>query len=410
MASRKSESGKRGVSPHSERPGSYVKVSGSKRRRKARKGRSERPSVPPSGVQTVDLADAGTDVVASTPSAALEATASVRPEPQPPSDDDACAVDDLRSSRTRPVQRPLGPLGLDEPGVVKPELTHVAQVRLQVVELPPPAAASAPPAERAPRGEARARAITGELEFRAPSGSFEQAVIEDGAADGADMDPLREMDEALALARHSLNSISLAPRDSLSSVLDARPSYRASPQPEDRSSKWAWGALLSMLCLIIGAAGVVAVRNALRAEGRSEGRQASPAEVASEPAQAPRELPSAAAAAPPASAARPSAPAGEAPQARAAASAPERAPTAPPAELAQDKPLARAPRAPAPSVPAAAAAPVPATRKPQGRPSATAVAPPRALAAHMSAAPPSAPAAEAPLDEQGLPTNPYAEP
>jgi hypothetical protein len=241
MVTRKSDDGPP-ADKSAARPGSYVKISGSRRRRKGKKqgagaatASSVSPAMPPDGAKD--------------------------------GDDDALpyGIDDLRPSKApsanRPSWRPPGPLGMDERRVdaadaeehpIAPEPDKMAQVAL------PPAGGpdnhnqslteGLPPEQQAEIDEELARQLS-----EAPP---PRALPRDIGAVRQAVQPRDDMRPANLIGDE-------VPRHSLSSVLGARPSLRPSPvPPPTRFSLMLWVAI-AVLVAIIAAAIVVAVRETL---------------------------------------------------------------------------------------------------------------------------------------------------
>lgn len=246
MVTRKSDGGPP-AGKDAARPGSYVKISGSRRRRKGKKqgaGAAAASSASP----TAPRGEIGKDA-----------------------DDDALAyaVDDLRRPKApsgpRPSWRPPGPLGMDEP-------------RIDAAGAEEHPVAGAP--ETLQQVGLRA---TGEPDNhnQAPSDGLtpeQQAQIDEELARQLSepppprVDPPRDPDAVrpAVLLRDEVHPViplgEEVARPSLSSVLGARPSMRPSPAPPPtRISLLMWIAI-AVLVAIIAAAAVVAVRETLRGE------------------------------------------------------------------------------------------------------------------------------------------------
>jgi hypothetical protein len=270
MVTRKSGDGSRSAAEvGSDRPGSYVKVSGSRRRRKRRGSTMPPPQESPSLDESriVDTVGESDDGRGSDPGGDL--------------------VDDLRSAHARGERgsqpssnRPrnqIGPLGIEDLRA-EPPANSVGSDRphtLNVVEIN---------ASESPRHDPFGDEIT----TQSPSANlFEQEDEEE------EEDPVSALDRELAREyaldalkpaependpendhdRPSLLSVRdmLARREeydtqearhSLSSVLGARPSLRPSPQPERPrdSASVLWWLVVAALVAIIAAAGAIAAR------------------------------------------------------------------------------------------------------------------------------------------------------
>jgi hypothetical protein len=238
MVTRKSGDGSRSADVGSDRPGSYVKVSGSRRRRKGRRG----STIPPSAAVAPDQARI-VDTVAET-------------EDERTSDLGDDAVDDLRRGSKPASNRPrneLGPLGIDD------------------IRSDPPANTLG--SDR-PRESLRVVEINASEQPR--SKLFDD---EDDEVDEADRELARqyEIDDASlgesdvrASARPQAGGLVLRDpfeaeesRQSLSSVLGARASLRPSPPPEGAKKDAAsvlWWLVVASLVAIIAAAGAIAAR------------------------------------------------------------------------------------------------------------------------------------------------------
>jgi hypothetical protein len=336
MATRKSGDESRDASASGDRPGSY-KLSGSRRKKKAQKRASERPAAKSSAPAPSEPSRASAAVGGSERERSDDANASgVRAtEADEPTQTDAGAnsVDDLRPSKpqsSRAPRRPLGPLGMHdatapqaatEPVRSTPSSTS-SPSRRNVVEInapgvsptsveagePPrdrgddePAQAAAEPINHdraAPVGVWSGRAheqqddvFEDALEFRVPSGSFAHASDESheaGSVHQGAYDPRAAHARPAAPLPSAAPDFAapLAPHYQASSVLDARPSFNPSSKPSlaQDSSRGLWLAV-AILCAIIAAAGVIAVRDALRAASaqRAVAPSAEPRALAPEP-------------------------------------------------------------------------------------------------------------------------------
>lgn len=292
MATRKGGDGSRSADVDTERPGSYVKVSGSRRRRKRRASQMPSASEPPDSDRIVDTVG--------------------EEEPDEGRRSDLDLVDDLRRSSKPSSNRPrqeIGPLGIDDIRSDPPENGSASdRARSRgIVEIN----ASAEPLHD-PFGE--------EVTTRAPVSSslFDEEVSGRDADDTlppASDDSVTDEDRELA-REYALDALiqpdAVAPelrlqrvpardvlaqlddydadaRHSLSSVLGARPSLRPSPQPEKQrdSASALWWLVVASLIAIIAAAGAIAAR-----EQFADREDAAPV-AASEPEQAIGSAPSA---------------------------------------------------------------------------------------------------------------------
>src|SRR5689334_15582207 len=122
MATRKSGDGSRDADEAGASPGSYAKVSGSRRKRK-KKGRSMPPSAPPPGSTHV-RSSGPEDLEDVVDTEGVDTSDEVGRQTQPDwgtatRDERDMPVDDLRRKpiSSRAPKKPIGPLGMDEPAV-----------------------------------------------------------------------------------------------------------------------------------------------------------------------------------------------------------------------------------------------------------------------------------------------------
>ena len=259
-----------------ERPGSYVKIAGSRRRRRGRKSApSVRPLSASEGQQPLDRA-VGESERGSTP---LDAQF----EP---------AVDDLRavhSPSSRAPRRSHGPLGMEDAHserATAPEPTpSVAHVRVIEVNTPPRASDNT---NAQPGSHASVRADLSAAPSHASTSHPPAASVTPADGDGDDRfaseeelpapepQPSPEPVPAARLVGHELPSDhafgsghpDATPRRGFSSVLNARASMRPSPPPPPRSAL-GWWLVILLLTGIIVAAVVVAVRERMDDDARA---------------------------------------------------------------------------------------------------------------------------------------------
>jgi hypothetical protein len=282
MATRKSGDGSRNADVGSERPGSYAKVSGSRRRRKGRRGAS---SIPPAD-------DAGAAGVASRGRGSAPVVDTVGESDDGRISDlgDDNAVDDLRRpskpSSNRAPRKEVGPLGMED------------------IRSEPPAntvdPSSLPPRERVPSDSPHVKVVEINSAASRSERRHTQLEVDDEREDTepevrrypslperSDQELAREYDlDASAIGRDIRASMrpartSLARLDapygaqdaphSLSSVLGARPSLRPSPPPEKQrdAASILWWLVVSGLTAIIAAAVTIAAREQLRPQEES---------------------------------------------------------------------------------------------------------------------------------------------
>jgi hypothetical protein len=274
MATRKSEDGSRSADAGSESPGSYVKVSGSRRRRKRRGS-----TMPPPRDSAASEAPRIVDTVAEVE--------------QEPGVEVGIAVDDLRRGSKPSSSRPrkeIGPLGLDDMRT-EPPASSVGSDRprtLNVIEIN---------ASEAPRHDPFGEEITTlapasrlfEDEDEEPVSDTDRELAREYALD--DLRPA-EQDEPVSLQavrdvlqrRDSYEA--LDDRQSMSSVLGARPSLRpSSPMPEKPrdGASVLWWLVVAALVGIIAAAGAIAAREQFASDGEAEPAVAPPEPVVSAP-------------------------------------------------------------------------------------------------------------------------------
>lgn len=254
MATRKSDGGPPDDDKGAARPGSYVKISGSRRRRKGKKQ------------------GAGTMSNASAARSAVDERGSAPPAGEHDEGGDDSfdyAVDDLRPSRTSPSPsrqswRPPGPLGMnagraDESG----ERSGAAQKGPEAVLHGP----TASPAGAAP-GDSAARSATDGLtpaqRVQIDEELYRELSEPPPRASSPDASPVRPAVLIRDEAHQSVLIGEEVPRHSLSSVLGARPSLRPSPPaPAPGRAALVWWVGVALLVGIIAAAAAVAVRERL---------------------------------------------------------------------------------------------------------------------------------------------------
>jgi hypothetical protein len=398
MATRKSGDGPRGADEADVSPGSYAKVSGSRRKRK-KKGRSMPPSAPPSGATEIltpreSLHDGLEDVV--------DTEGVDTSDPQPGrhaesewgagrGDERDLSVDDLRRRpiSSRAPRRPHGPLGMEdapaEPEVhadlrsraEEPSPSRSAAQKLSSPLPPTPAAAGSPARMRVveinPPETDNTNALWGDEEDQEQdSDEFELSSVvartqEDfhgiqstqkgvralhdaspALARQSQEDPRDDDEEVSRLLDERLRESNVPlPRHSFSSVLGARPSLRPSPPPPPEKVSLLWWLMVTLLSSIIIAAGVIAFREAMhKGEQVADPEQSEP--VAPGPSEpSPYDVRKA-----PSSNGHNSATITSSPSAFPPASGAVRAPSAPAAPLA---PAAKATEPSAPATPAGAA-------------------------------------------------------
>ncbi|MDB4971892.1 MAG: hypothetical protein JWN48_233 [Myxococcaceae bacterium] len=284
MATRKSGDGSRGMdASEGERPGSYAKTSGSRRKRKLKKGRSSAPPSPssappyervdesteqPLGFDALDALDVEGEEVEQR---RLDRT--TQPEWGAASPD---LVDDLRRkpSSSRAPRKQLGPLGMDDaapdaisrssqPARISTPRPTSPSGRLNVVEINPTEQLSDnsnhEPYGEEPSNDPFGDPFANQLEPSEPPGPPPRSLAPAAAPSLRAQDPQYALEEAWL-------SPELGPRPSLSSVFGARVSLRPSPPPPPSSVSALWWVVVSLLSAIIVAAGVIAVREAQRAE------------------------------------------------------------------------------------------------------------------------------------------------
>ncbi|HEX5660104.1 MAG TPA: hypothetical protein VFX59_23070 [Polyangiales bacterium] len=284
MATRKSEDGSRSADAGSDRPGSYVKVSGSRRRRKRRGSTMPPPGVAGDEARIVDtVGEAQVE----------ERGFSAREQEEERIADRGVAVDDLRRGSKPSSNRPrkeLGPLGIDDIRS-EPPANSVGSDRprtLNVIEIN---------ASESPRVEASGFSVREQHNDPFGEEITTESPVSSLFDDEDDEEPVPDMDRELA-AEYALDDlrpaesdvrVSLQPvrdmlalrdeyelddqRHSLSSVLGARPSLRPSPRPEMPSRDSAsvlWWLVVAALVGIIAAAGAIAAREQFASEPEPE--------------------------------------------------------------------------------------------------------------------------------------------
>lgn len=315
MATRKSGDGSRGADEAGVSPGSYAKVSGSRRKRK-KKGRSMPPSAPPPG-STALLVSGRDDLEDVVDTEGVDTSEEVGRQTQPDwgtatRDERDMPVDDLRRKPTssRAPKKPHGPLGMDEPvgegqlqpdavrrisSPVPPSSAGSAAGRMRVIEINPPESAN----NNTRWGDEDEAEASDDEGGEQDSDEFELDTSASGTREG--YNPLDDADDdvapasALGAAREADNQNereadrnerepdhaderededelsrilderlrdSHAPRHSLSSVLGARPSMRPSPPPPPEKLSPIWWLMVTLLSAIIIAAGIIAYREA----------------------------------------------------------------------------------------------------------------------------------------------------
>jgi cytoskeletal protein RodZ len=325
MATRKSGDGSRGADEAGVSPGSYAKVSGSRRKRK-KKGRSMPPSAPPAGSTAVlasgqPLADSFEDVV---DTEGVDTSDEVGRQTQPDwgtatRDERDLSVDDLRRKPTssRAPRKPLGPLGMDEAPAesvrdsepakklsspLPPAPAGSVATRMRVIEINPPESANNNASwgdeDAGDAGDDEADDPSSD-EFELGPGPDVQAPREHqdprdsrhdvealGGGRAADNHNEREDDDELSRILDERLRDSHAPRHSMSSVLGARASLRPSPPPPPEKLSPIWWLMVTLLSAIIIAAGIIAFREATH---RSEQAEApAPTQDTAAPASTPK--------------------------------------------------------------------------------------------------------------------------
>lgn len=308
MATRKSGDGSRGADEAGVSPGSYAKVSGSRRKRK-KKGRSMPPSAPPPG-STAVLASGRDDLEDVVDTEGVDTSDEVGRQTQPDwgtatRDERDMPVDDLRRKPTssRAPKKPLGPLGMDEPAVegqlqpdavrkiaspLPPAPAGSGAARMRVIEINPPESANNNATwgdegegedEDEGSDEPRSDQDSDEFELGAGSSGTREGYnpLDDDAAGAhatqalgatreADNQNEREDDAELSRILDERLRDSHAPRHSMSSVLGARASMRPSPPPPPEKLSPIWWLMVTLLSTIIIAAGVIAFRESQKTE------------------------------------------------------------------------------------------------------------------------------------------------
>jgi len=283
MATRKSRDGSRGMSGSSDRPGSYAKSNGSRRKRKGKKsGRATLPpesSMPPGmGIESSEQAiedalDIEGEEVERHPRARI-----TQPELSPVNDN---AIDDLRTrpSSDRAIRTPVGPLGMHDAKVSSPQRASTprpvgATQRLNVVEINAPS--------QRPQDDDRDRYESSGDPFGEP---FEHDVPSSSPPPSNESQRPRASMRPSASAQLALQDVWRASeppgRPSMSSVFDARTSMSPSSRPPHASSTSLIGwFLVAAMSTIIVAAGVIAWREH---ETKPVAREARPVQPPAEP-------------------------------------------------------------------------------------------------------------------------------
>ena len=381
MATRKQGDGSRGMDDGSDRPGSYAKSMGSRRKRKGKKGRS---SIPPAGVDASDrLSDAPLDSVEQAIDALdvegeeVERHAAGRvtkPDwgelgSELGANDNS--VDDLRrkpSSSRALARRPVGPLGMEdaqqrEPSA-PPHLSTPAPSpsgRMKVVEINATEPGREPRESLEPGPHPFGDPFADEpMGSEPPKSEHVPSVAPVVARPSRERLSRERLMREQAAAEDAWREAESAQRPSMSSVFGARASIRPSPPPPVASSvSILWWVVVCALTAIIIAAGVIALRESNKQDVARAPETPTPAIDEPAPAEpAPTDV-----AVKPIETPEPSAPV---PAAIEAAK-----PTTPASVTPVSKPASVA-AAPTPSKPVVAAKPMPVAPKPVAKPPAPA--------------------------------------